>query len=85
MNITYPHVIENCIGEKLIFRKVEKERDGDRLIVENYITPGSRSLMHTHWVQDEALTVIKGRLAYELLGQPVQYATEGDTVLFKRG
>ena len=85
MNNTYPHVIENCIGEKLIFREVEKEPDGDKLIVENYVTPGRGPVMHTHLLQDEALTVIKGRLAYEVADQHVQYANEGDTVLFKRG
>jgi quercetin dioxygenase-like cupin family protein len=85
MNITYPHIIENCIGEKIIFREVEKEPGGDKVIVESYVTPGNGPLMHTHLLQDEALTVIKGRLAYEVQGQPVRYANEGDTVLFKRG
>jgi len=85
MNITYPHKIENCIGEKLVFRSVEKEPDGDRVIVENYVTPGNGPVMHTHWVQDESLTVIKGKLAYEIEDQPVRYAGEGETVLFKRG
>src|SRR5689334_6253254 len=85
MNFTYPHTIENCLGEKLIFKGVEKERDGDKLLVENYVTPGSGPAMHTHYLQDEALTVIKGRLAYEVQGQPVQYAEEGDTVLFRKG
>ena len=85
MTITYPHVIENCIGEKLIFKEVLKDPDGDRLLVENYVVPGSGPLMHTHLLQDEALTVIKGRLAYQVLGQPVQYAAEGESVLFERG
>jgi quercetin dioxygenase-like cupin family protein len=85
MKITYPHTIENCIGEKLIFQKLQKEPDGDKILVENYVTPGNGPVMHTHWVQDEALTVIKGRLAYEIQGQPVQWANEGDTVLFRRG
>jgi len=85
MNITYPHTIENCIGEKLIFQEVQKEPDGDKVIVENYVTSGSGPLMHTHWLQDEELTVINGRLGYQVQGQPEQYANEGETVLFKRG
>jgi quercetin dioxygenase-like cupin family protein len=85
MRITYPHTIENCIGEKLIFQKLQKEPDGDRIIVENYVTPGNGPVMHTHLLQDEALTVIKGRLAYEVQGQPVKYASRGETVSFKRG
>ena len=35
MKITYPHIIENCLGEKLIFHELHKEPDGDRLIGEN--------------------------------------------------
>jgi quercetin dioxygenase-like cupin family protein len=85
MNITYPHVIQNCVGEKLIFQKIEKHLDGDKVFVENYITPGNGPQMHTHLQQDESLTVIKGKLGYEIEGQPVQYAEEGETVLFKRG
>lgn len=85
MHITYPHTIENCLGEKLIMHKLEKEPDGDRLIVENYVTPGNGPIMHTHWLQDEALTVVKGRLGYEIKGQPAQYVYEGETIVFKRG
>ena len=85
MNYTYPHVIESCIGEKLIFQSLEKDPDGDRLIVENFVAPGSGPVMHTHWLQDESLTVKKGKLGYEVLGQPEQFAGEGETVLFKKG
>jgi hypothetical protein len=83
MQITYPHIIENCLGETLIMHKLEKEPDGDRLIVENYVTPGRGPIMHTHWLQDEALTVVRGRLGYEIQGQPAQYIQEGETI--KRG
>ena len=85
MNVTYPHVIENCIGEKLIFKDLVSEPDGDRLLVENFVVPGSGPVMHTHWLQDEALTVKKGKIGYQVLGQPAKYAGEGETVLFKKG
>jgi len=85
MNITYPHIIENCIGEKLIFQELQKEPDGDRLLVENYVAPGSGPVMHTHWLQDESLTVINGQLGYQIQGQPKKYAKEGETILFERG
>ena len=85
MEYTLPHTIENCIGEKLTFLQIEKEPDGDKLIVENYVVPGSGPIMHTHWLQDEALTVVKGKLGYEIQGQPFKYAEEGETVIFKRG
>jgi Cupin domain len=85
MKIAYPHIIENCIGEKLIFKALQKEPDGDRLMVENYVTPANGPLMHTHWLQDESLTVVNGKIGYQVLGQPAQYAGEGETVLFRRG
>ncbi|KUG08354.1 cupin domain-containing protein [Solirubrum puertoriconensis] len=85
MNITYPHVIENCIGEKIIFQRVQPEPDGDRVLVENFVQPGHGPVMHTHWLQDELLTVLEGRIGYQVLGQPKQYAGPGETVLFERG
>jgi len=39
MKFTYPHTIENGPGEKIIFHSVQKEADGDRVIVENFIRP----------------------------------------------
>jgi quercetin dioxygenase-like cupin family protein len=85
MKYTYPHTIQNPTGEKLVFLDVVPEQDGDRLLVENYVTPGAGPLMHTHWQQDEALTVVKGKIGYQVLGGPEQFAGEGETVLFKRG
>lgn len=85
MNITYPHTIENANGEKIIFHHVEKHPDGDKVIVENFVTPGNGPLMHTHFLQDEALTVVQGKIGYQILGQKEQYASPGETILFKRG
>jgi quercetin dioxygenase-like cupin family protein len=85
MTIHYPHTIKNCLGETIIFQEIKHEPDGDRLMVENFVTPGNGPVMHTHWLQDESLTVVTGRLAYEIKGQPVQYANPGDTVFFERG
>jgi quercetin dioxygenase-like cupin family protein len=85
MKITYPHVIENCIGEKIVFTELQKETDGDRLVGDCYATPGNGPVMHTHWLQDESLTVIKGKVGYQVQGQPEHFAHEGETILFKRG
>lgn len=85
MKITYPHTIENSTGEKLIFKSVQHEPDGDRVIVENFVAPGDGPPMHTHWLQDESLTVVKGKIGYQIPGQEKRYAGEGETVLFERG
>src|SRR5262245_47824695 len=85
MKITYPHTIQNCLGEKIIFHSVQHEPDGDRVIVENFVTPGHGPVMHTHFLQDESLTVVKGKIGYEISGQEKKYAGPGETVVFKRG
>ena len=85
MSYQFPHTIENCIGEKLIFKEVIKEPDGDKLIVENYVTPRNGPPMHTHFLQDESLTVVNGRIGFQVQGQEPQFAGTGETVLFKRG
>lgn len=85
MNYALPHTIENCLGEKLIFREIRHEPDGDAVWVENFVQPGSGPPMHTHYLQDEALTVRAGRLGYQVAGQPKQYVGVGETVVFRRG
>jgi quercetin dioxygenase-like cupin family protein len=81
MEITYPHTIENCIGEKLIFKSLE----GDKVIVENFVQPGKGPVMHTHFLQDEELTVIKGKIGYQVLGGEAKFAGPGESVRFNRG
>ena len=85
MNIIYPHIIENCVGEKIIFHGIEKEAGEDKVIVENFVTPGNGPVMHTHFLQDEELTVVEGKLAYQVMGEMKHYANKGETVFFKRG
>ena len=85
MNYQFPHTIQNNGGEVLTLREIVHEQDGDKVIVENKVAPGKGPLMHTHWLQDEALTVVKGKIGYQVYGQPAQYAGEGETVEFKRG
>ena len=77
MNITYPHVIENSIGEKIVFNELIKEPGGDKLVGESFVVPGSGPVMHTHWLQDESLTVIKGKIGYQVFGGLEQFADGG--------
>jgi hypothetical protein len=85
MTITYPHTIQNCLGEKLTFLSLQTEPKGDKVLVENQVSPQSGPPMHTHFMQDEELTVVSGKMAYQVLGQQPHYAKAGESVLFKRG
>lgn len=85
MNYPLPHTIQNCLGEKIIFKELVKEADGDRLLLENYVTPGNGPIMHTHFLQEEALTVVRGKIGYQVLGKEPQYAGEGESVVFAPG
>lgn len=85
MNYPLPHTIENGHGEKLIFQRLIEEPDGDRLIGENFVAPGSGPPMHVHWLQDEGFTVLSGTIGYQIQGQPEQFAGPGDSIVFKRG
>ena len=82
---TYPHTIDNGAGERLTFlRRVATPR-GDRLEVENVVSPGSGPPMHIHHYQTEALTIVAGRMGYQRPGEPARFAEAGETVVFKNG
>src|ERR1700741_903870 len=80
-----PHTIQNPGGEKIVFKQLLKEPGGDKLLVENFVTPAGGPPMHTHLLQDEVLTVVRGFIGYQIKGQDPQIATKGETVVFPRG
>lgn len=82
---SYPHTIETHHGEKLVFKAIEIEDGEEKIIVENFVQPGAGPLMHVHFKQDEALTVVKGKMGYQILGQAPQYLLPGESAIFKRG
>ncbi len=84
MQIQYPHTIESCIGEKITFIRAENDPEGEKVFVENWVQPGRGPLMHTHFLQEESLTVVSGTIGYQLFGGPEQFAGPGETVLFMR-
>jgi hypothetical protein len=45
---SYPHTIENGAGERITFLRIVVSPTGDRLEVENVVTPGSGPPMHIH-------------------------------------
>ena len=85
MNYQLPHTIENCIGERLTFLELVQEPDGDKLLVENRVQPGASIVMHTHHLQEEALTVINGLIEYQVRGEEPKIAGPGSTVVFEKG
>lgn len=85
MKLKFPHTIENRNGEKIIFQTVEQTPTGDRVIVDAFCSPKAGPAMHTHFQQDEELTVISGKMGYQLKGESPKFASVGETVLFKRG
>lgn len=85
MKISYPHTIQNCVGEKIIFKELTQKDGRSVVYLEAFCEPGCGPAMHTHLKQDESLTVISGKLAYQTPGNPVKFALPGESVLFKAG
>ena len=85
MKYDYPHTIENGAGERLTFLGIVKDPQGDYLEVENFVTPGSGPPMHVHFLQDEHLIVVKGKMATLIQGGQPQYLSEGQSGTFPRG
>ena len=82
---TYPHIIENGAGERLMFSRPVPGRNGDRIEGENLVRPGAGPPMHVHYRQEEVFTVLEGRLGYQTHGGPEQFAGPGETITFKAG
>ena len=82
---TYPHTIENGAGERVTFARVVPGTTADRLEGENVVKPGAGPPMHVHHLQEEVLTVLRGRMGYQRLGEPARYAGPGETVAFAPG
>ena len=81
-----PITISTTTGEELTFlRKITNEQGQEVLEVENNVAPKAGPPMHIHWKQDESITVVSGKIGYQVLGEAVKYAGPGETLLFKRG
>src|SRR3712207_1277324 len=82
----YPYTIDNGAGgERLTFFRRVPGAKGDRLEVENVVEPGAGPIMHVHYHQEEALTVVQGRIGYQRLEEPARFAGRGETVAFQAG
>lgn len=80
-----PHTITNYLGEELTFHSIVEEGGVKKMIVRNRVQPKAGPTFHVHFKQDESLTVKKGKMGYQIDGQPEQYLSEGQSVLFTKG
>jgi quercetin dioxygenase-like cupin family protein len=85
MKFTYPRTIDNGSGEEITFLSMIENEDGGILELENRVLPGSGPPMHVHYLQDESLTVIKGKIGTQVLGRQPVFGGPGDTFTFNRG
>jgi quercetin dioxygenase-like cupin family protein len=82
---TYPHKIENGSGEVLTFLGVVRDRSGDRIDADVRAQPGAGPPMHVHHFQEEAMTVVVGKLGFQTVGEQPRYAEPGETMIFAPG
>jgi quercetin dioxygenase-like cupin family protein len=85
MKKAYPHTIENGQGERITFTGVTQGPDGERLGVDGVARPGAGPPMHVHYLQEEAVRVVRGRVGYQVPGSPPQFAGPGEQVVWPAG
>ncbi len=81
----YPHTIKNFTGEELTFHSLVEEDGVSKMIVYNKVQPGAGPVFHVHFKQDESLTVLKGKMGYQVDGEEEKFLQEGESVIFKKG
>lgn len=81
----YPYTIDNGHGEQLTFIGVTRGPDGERGEAEGVAQPGAGPPMHVHYLQEEGVRVIAGRVGYQILGEEPAFAEAGDVVVWPAG
>ena len=81
----YPRTIDSGGGERLTFLGVGSDERGEYLEVKNSVSPGSGPPMHVHHLQEEVLTVERGTMGWQRLGEEEHLAQAGDTITFAPG
>jgi len=82
---TYPYTIENGSGEFLTWLGIQHDPDGDRVNAGARAVPGAGPPMHVHRMQEEAMTVVAGKLGYQIAGEEPRFAGPGETAIFAPG
>ncbi len=81
----YPHTITNFTGEELTFQSLVEEDGVPKLIVKNKVQPNAGPVFHVHYKQDESLTVVNGKMGYQIDGEEEKFIEDGETVVFHKG
>lgn len=82
---TFPHTINNGMGETLTFLRIARDEHGEYLEVENEVSPGAGPPMHVHFRQREGLTVITGTMKYLVQDGKEQTLHAGESAVFEPG
>ncbi|WP_154853216.1 cupin domain-containing protein [Cyclobacterium xiamenense] len=80
-----PKTIRNPFGEALTFQKRDVEQGVEKLLVSNTVPPNAGPPFHVHFKQEESLTVIRGKMGYQVHGEAEQFVSVGETVRFPAG
>ncbi len=81
----YPYTIDNGHGERLTFTGLAHGPNGLRAEATGIAQPGAGPPMHVHYLQDEAIRVVRGRMGYQLTGGEPQFAGPGEEVVWPAG
>ena len=81
----YPYTIDNGGGERLTFVGVRHDERGEYLELSNAVAPGAGPPIHVHHLQEEGLTVERGTIGYQVLGEEERRAGPGESVTFSPG
>jgi len=81
----YPHTIDSGGGEELTFVAAGHDERGEYLEVRNAVAPGAGPPMHVHHLQEEGMTVERGTMGYQVLGEEERRAGLGENVVFAPG
>lgn len=81
----YARTIDNGGGERLTFVGVRRDERGEFLEARNSVSPGAGPPMHVHYLQEEGLTVERGTMGYQVLGEEERRAGPGESATFAPG
>jgi mannose-6-phosphate isomerase-like protein (cupin superfamily) len=81
----YPYTIENGAGERLTFTGLIPGPNGVRIEADGVAQRGAGPPMHVHYLQEEAVRVVSGRMGYQVLGKPEQFVGPGESVVWPAG